>query len=277
MLIAGMKGLGDNIYQRAFIKALKGDVWLETPWPELYKDMPHVHFVRPTTRLRTQAKNINRHARWAAMPRGHRVDVAYGRAGIINGMSRCFTVKPKDFDLPDFGASQVQGDYVVVRPVTLRAEWRADTRNPLPEYVADAAAAARARGYKVVSVADLVPEKEWALDPLPVADVTFHSGELDVSQLMALLIGAKVVIGGIGWIVPAAIAAKVPALILCGGNGGFNAPELITDPSMDLQKIEFLVPDNFCRCVQKQHNCDKRISGYDKRLADWLDRLPALV
>lgn len=277
MNVLGMKGLGDNIYQRAFVKNLRGPVWLETPWPELYSDLPEIHFVKPATKLRTQAKNINRRAKWERFPQGRIANVGYGRTGIIAGMAASFRVAPATMDLPNFGDSPVAGPYVVVRPVTVRAEWRADTRNPLPEYIAAAAAALRAKGFKVVSVADLEEDKEWALDPMPVADVTYHKGELKVDQLLALLCGAAAVVGGIGWIVPACLAAKVPAFIVCGGQGGFNAPELITDPSMDLSGLEFVVPDNFCRCVQKIHNCNKEIAGYDKRLADWVERLSAVV
>ncbi|MCY1296263.1 hypothetical protein D9M70_456390 [compost metagenome] len=237
-----------------------------------------MRFVQPETRLRTQEKNIRRHSGWQTAPAGLRsTKVAYGKEGIILGMQRCFGVAPADFDLPDFGPSPVKGRYALVRPVTVRAEWRADTRNPLPEYVVEAAAEMRRRGYRVVSVADLEPGKEWALDPLPPADIQFHAGELPVEQLLALLQGAAAVIGGIGWIVPAAIAARVPAWIVCGGQGGFNHPDLITHPSMDPSRITFAVPDNFCRCTQKQHACDKRIADYDQRFAAWADRLPALV
>lgn len=278
MIIHGMKGLGDNIYQRAFIKQFPEGTWLETPWPELYQDLRGLHLIRPDTRLRTQLKNLERHpaSRWERRPRGQVIQVAYGREGIFPGMTRCFRRPPGVMDLPDFGPSPIAGPYVVVRPVTVRTEWRADARNPLPEYVAQAAAEMRRRGYRVVSVADLEDGKEWALEPLPPADHQFHAGELPVEQLMALVQGAAAVIGGIGWILPACIAARVPALIVCGGQGGFNAPELITSPGMDLSRIEFVVPDNFCRCIQKKHDCDKRIANYDQRLAVWADRLPAL-
>ncbi|HDG9203473.1 TPA: hypothetical protein PBW36_006308, partial [Pseudomonas aeruginosa] len=100
---------------------------------------------------------------------------------------------------------------------------------------------------------------------------------LPVEQLLALLQHADAVIGGIGWIVPASIAAKVPAWIICGGQGGYNSPEHITDKCMDLSRITFAVPDRFCRCTMKQHNCDKRITDHDQRFAAWADRLPALV
>jgi len=272
-----MKGLGDNIYQRAFIKAITGEVYLETPWPELYKDLTNVKFLRPTTNLRTQAKNINRNLKWSERPIGYFKKISYVRFGIIEGMRRTFNVQNKEFDLPCFGGSPVEGSYIVVRPVTVRSEWNAEARNPLPEYIAQATAQAKAKGYKIVSVADLEDSKEWALEPIPVADAVYHKGELDVSELMALIAGACGVIGGIGWIVPAAISAKINALIVCGGQGGFNSPELITSPCMDLSKIHFLVPDNFCKCTQKQHNCDKRITDYDKRVTEWIDKLPSLV
>lgn len=273
-----MKGLGDNIYQRAFIRQLGGLVYLETPWPELYQDMPHVRCVRPVTELRTQAKNMVRHARWARVPPAQgTLTIRYSGAGIYNGMRTCFRVQPGLLDLPGFGLPPVAGRYVLVRPVTVREEWRADTRNPMPEYIALAAAEMRRRGYQVVSVADLQPGQEWALDPLPEADVLYHAGELPVEQLLALLQGASAVIGGIGWIVPASIAAGVPAWIVCGGQGGYNAPELITDRAMDTTRITFAVPDNFCRCTERQHTCDKRIANYDQRFAEWADRLPAVV
>lgn len=268
-------GLGDNIYARAFVKIYPG-AHLETPWPELYSDLD-VHCVRPVTQLRTQSKNIAKQSEWANPVNGAQLRIAYGRDRIIDGLRKSFRCEPAEFDMPPFGESPVDGKYVLVRPATVRAEWRADTRNPLPEYIAFASAEMRRRGYTVVSVADLEPGKEWAVGDLPDADIRYHNGELSVSRLMALTQHASAIIGGIGWIVPASIAAKVPAWIICGGQGGFNSPEHITDECMDLSKIEFIVPDNFCMCTLKQHSCDKRISDYESRFARWAERLPAVV
>ena len=168
--------------------------------------------------------------------------------------------------------SPVSGKYAVVRPVTVRAEWAAESRNPRPEYVLEASRALREAGYTVVSVADLEDGKEWAVDPLPEADITMHKGELAVMHLLALVKNAAVVVGGIGWIVPAAIATGTPAWFICGGQGGFNSPELITDRNhMDLTKIGFAVPDKFCRCKQSRHQCDKRISGHREKFAEWMN------
>lgn len=277
MLIHAMRGLGDSIYQRAFMKNLSADTFVDTPWPELLSDTP-AKCVRPVTSLRTQAKNAARYSIWHTPPKGIASrKIAYGKEGIINGMRRSFGIEPGAFDLPDFGPSLVSGRYVVVRPVSVRTEWRADSRNPLPEYIAFAADEMIRRGYKVVSVADFEPGKEWPVGELPDADIRFHHGELPVEELLALIQGAEAVIGGIGWIVPACIAAKVPAWIVCGGQGAYNHPKLITDSCMDLSKIHFAMPNNFCMCDQKMHNCDKEIEGYESSFAEWADRLPALV
>lgn len=276
MIIHGMMGLGDNLFERPFIKALPKPIYLSTPWPFIFSDIPGVHFIRPQTRLRTQAKNIARHADWV-MPPGRQParHIRYGAEGIINGMTASFGVAPGEFDLPPLPPSPEQGKYVVVRPATVRSEWRADTRNPDSFYIANAAEAAMSRGYRVISVADLQENVEWALAPLPPTDREYHKGELQVEQLLSLVANAAAVIGGIGWLVPAALAAKVPAWIICGGQGGYNAPELITPKGQS--NITFAVPDNFCRCRLKQHNCDKRISDYDSKLAQWADRLLPVV
>lgn len=265
-----MRGLGDCLFQRPFIKALPKPLYIDTPWPEIYSDIPGVHFLRPQTNLRTQAKNIARHATWTMPPtRQPTRQIRYGTEGIIPGMIASFGVMPGEFDLPPLPPSPATGKYVVVRPATVRSEWRADTRNPASLYIDLAARRASEHGYKVISVADLVEGVEWVQDYEPYADVKYHKGELPVEQLLALVKGAAAVIGGIGWIVPAALAAKVSAWIICGGQGGFNSPEQICPSG---STITFAVPDNFCKCRLKTHNCDKRISNYDSKLADWAGR-----
>ncbi|HSX49932.1 MAG TPA: hypothetical protein VLF09_03180 [Cellvibrio sp.] len=277
MLIYGMQGLGDNIYQRAFIKQLPQPLFIQTPWPELYSDL-RANFVMPATRLRTQTKNINRNDCWISASSAQKIlRIGYGDEGIYTGMRRSFGIEPGELDLPDFGESPVQGKYAVIRPVSVRAEWRADSRNPEPEHVNACADILRARGYTVVSVADFKDGEEWPVGDLPDTDQQFHAGELSVSELMALIQNAAVVVGGIGWIVPASIAAKTPAWIVCGGQGGFNHPHLITDVTMDLTRIHFAMPENYCRCKERQHNCNKWIENHDERFAKWLNRLPALV
>lgn len=271
LLINGMKGLGDNIYQRAFVKNL-GKVWLDTPWPELYEGLTNVSFVHSRTTLRTQKKNIARQSSgvFKNFPGGTVKAIRYGNENIIEGMTKAFGVRCSKLDLPDYGMPPVDGEYAVIRPVTLRKEWMAETRNPLPEYMEQAAEELREAGIKVVSVADLQQGEEWIVGNEPYADAKFHKGELGVRQLLSLIKNASLVVGGVGWIVPACIAYQTPAYIVCGGNGGWNHPNHITHQSMNLTNIKFELPDNFCMCATKAHDCDKKITGYRDKFRAYL-------
>src|SRR5699024_7872438 len=121
--ISGMLGLGDNIYQRAFMKRYSEPVGLITPWPEIYEDLPNVRCIKPNTTLRTQLKNVRRQGEWSTQ-RGMIRRVHYGRNGIMPGLTAAFGFEPAAMDLPSYGEPLVSGDYVLVRPVTVRAEWR---------------------------------------------------------------------------------------------------------------------------------------------------------
>lgn len=275
-----MQGLGDNIYQRGFVKNLGRPVWLETSWPQLYRDIPGVRFVRPVTRLRTQSKNVAAQKVYETPPRRLRsIRIGYGsaelaRGSIVDAMRRQFGVEP-DFGLPDFGPCPVQADapIAVVRPVTARQEWLNEARNPEPRYVYAATMELRKRGYFVVSVADLAPNKEWLVGGMcPPANLHLHKGELGVEALLSLVQHAAVVVGGVGWIVPACIASGTPLYCVLGGCGGHNAPEVITSPRMDLSKVGWARPNRYCMCTQHHHNCDKVISGFNRGFSLWLDK-----
>ena len=71
---------------------------------------------------------------------------------------------------------------------------------------------------------------------------------------------ADIVIGGVGWIVPAALALKVRTFVVLGGHGGHNSPEKITDPRLDLSRIGFARPEKFCQCTNMRHSCEKTIA-----------------
>ena len=282
MYIEGMYGLGDNIYQRAFVKNIKTHVYLRTPWVELYQDLKHVSFIKPDLGLRTQSKNILSlpASTWVQKQKfllGQPRQIRYGKSGIMAGMIESFRCNPAEFDLPDFSedAPKIDGKYVVVRPVTVRKEWLAQSRNCLPEYIAHSAQVMRDHGYKIVSVADLEDGQEWALDPLPEADIVYHRGELGVKALLGLVKNASLTIGAVGWALPACIALKTPLWLVFGGYGAYNSPSLIMDRRfMDISKIGGAVPDNFCLCDKKDHLCDKRITNYEQKFANWIEQQP---
>lgn len=273
-----MYGLGDNIYQRAVVRALPGIHYLRTPWPQLYADLPNIKCVRPATRLRTQAKNTARGWAWATPPAGMGSRPAnYVRhpGTMLAGLCAAFGVSlpAVTFDLPAFPAPSIGAPYMVVRPATVRAEWRADGRNPRAEYLDQATRAAAAAGYRVVSVADLANGQEWLAGEAPYADMHYHAGELAVEQLLGLVRGAAAVIGGVGWLVPAAVAYRVPMLLLYGGWGAPNGPHRIFDPRMDISRIQSVIPDKFCMCGSPQHDCDKTISNLGAHLEQFFSRI----
>jgi hypothetical protein len=279
-----MWGLGDNIYSRPFVRAAAAqyEVWLETPWPELYEDLD-IRFVRGRRRLRTQLRNIARQPpdRWSRPPWMQELTISYGGSlttmSIIVALERKWAslqigFDPALFDLPDMGPAPSvppgTRPIAVVRPVTVRTEWRNQARNPRPKYVA-ALAAELMTTHTVVAVADLEAGQEWAVGELPPAHCYFVRGELNVRELLALVRTADVVIGGVGWIVPAGIALRSKTFVVLGGHGGHNAPEKVTDPRLDLSRIGFAMPEAFCRCTNMLHDCEKRIADPIGQFRRW--------
>jgi hypothetical protein len=282
VLIRNLWGLGDNIYSRPFVRAAakQYEVWLDTPWPELYEDLD-IRFVRGNRKLRTQQKNIARQGteRWSRPLPMREVKISYGRElatmSIINALEHHWSAlrvafEPGLFDLPDMGPSPVVSDrpLAVVRPVTMRTEWLNDARGPLPQYVSAVAGQLMAT-HTVVVVADLAPGQEWLVGALPPAHRYLVLGELAVRELLALVRAADVVIGGVGWIMPAGLALRTKTYVVLGGQGGHNAPVKITDPRLDLSRIGFAMPDAFCQCTSMSHRCDKTIADPVGQFCRW--------
>ena len=216
------------------------------------------------------------------------VKISYGRdlteMSIVNALERRWwaalrvAFDPALFVLPDMGSAPIESErpIAVVRPVTVRSEWKNEARNPRPEYVAAIAAELMAT-HTVVAVADLEEGQEWLIGELPPAHHYFVFGELPVRELLALVRDADIVVGGVGWIVPAGLALQVKTFVVLGGHGGHNAPEKIIDRRLDLSRIGFAMPENFCRCMNMLHQCDKTISGPVGQFYRWSNsRLAAL-
>ncbi len=268
-LLQGMQGMGDSLYQRAVLKYSGVKVALQTPWPQIYADLPHVKCLAAQSRLRTQAKNEQRsRALFGRLSVGQRVRrwhyVSDPQLSILQSLAQQIGANGFDFRGPVFDGPKIDRPYVVVRPVCLRREWTSDARNPAPEYIARAIEYLR-RDFTIVSVADLQEGQEWALDPLPYADVTYHAGELNIEQLLGLVQGAAAMVGGVGWIVPAALSYSVPLLLIYGGWGFSNGPQRIFGPGVRTDFIDQVMPDAFCHCNSNRHLCNKHISGFDDR------------
>lgn len=285
--IYGMRGLGDSIYHRPFVRSLvrSNEVWLRTAWPELFDDIPGLRLLRDITRLRTQAKNIVRNSQRQYHhnpPRSSGVQVIqakYGISspyrGIIPDFEAVFGVpfEAELFDLPRGGPSPVLLDrpIALVRPVTVRSEWANPARNCLPEYINEAIALLR-QTHHVVSVADVIDGGEWFVGQPPVAETMFHHGELTFPYLMNLVRNAAVIVGPVGWIVPAAVAARRPLILIAGGQGAWNAPEVLYTPDVDTSRVQWIMPDNYCRCCHVDHTCEKTITNFTTQFQRALER-----
>jgi hypothetical protein len=283
--ILGMQGLGDNIFQLPFIHALSRshNVYLETSWPELYADLP-IKFVAPTggySRLRTQNKNIARSRTvWQPRPmRMQRVRNSYQRAfqmglSIINGMEQSFGIKlePELFNLPALPlVMPMDKPIAFVRPVTLRREWFNSARNPDPQYLLDIVEALRPT-HHIVCVADVEDGEEYFVGQPPKGDTEFLRGQLRTMDMLALLGAADIVIGGVGFIVPASLALKRDCFVILGGQGGHNAPRRVLDPRLDCSRIAFASPKDFCQCTNMRHECSKTIPDLMQQFCRFLDR-----
>lgn len=283
LLVLGMGGLGDGIYQRPLVRAQaqQREVYLTTPWPELYADLAGVHPVRPFSMdLRTQKKHVARVPlrTWARVPNPHeRRCLSYqlrepGRTILAEMESRMGAARgpvppaPLVFDLPDLGGCPVPVPsgkrLAVLRPSTLRAEWTNAARAPRPEYLFQAGQLLLEAGYHVVAVADIEPPQEWLEGKMPPASAYYVHGELTPPQVLALVQRAAVTVGGVGWLLPASVAAGTPMVCIAGGQGGHNAPEKVVDPRMGATRLRWIMPPRYCRCTRREHACSKEVPDF---------------
>lgn len=285
VLIQGYWGLGDNFFQRPFIRAAaaRRDVWLITAWPQLYYDIPHVHFALSSTSLRTQTKNMQRLPAtiWTEPPE----DCVKGRmfyypetVMTMGSITRCFESQvplrgsPYDFSIrvkPSWivAASDILrqlgvGDHplAIVRPNTIRTEWVAMSRSPKNEYLTRLTEEFKRRGFFTLGIADLVDGAEWLHGEDVPVDARLYRGELSVEVLMGMISLSNATLGGVGFLQPMSMAVGTPTFCLYGGFGYENTPKGQTDPRMPLHLYGYACPSPQCQCKNMSHHCDKTIS-----------------
>jgi hypothetical protein len=263
--------------------ARQRQLYVDTPWPELLADID-LNYVMSTRLLRTQMRNVAMQppGTYMAPPIGLPVvALGYGHLemdhGVFAAMEAKLPMRARRvvWDLPDMGPCPIDtggAPLAVIRPVMRRYEWDNEARNPLPEYVNWIAGDLKRRGFAVVAIADERIGWEWIEGgTVPPNNAAFLRGEFTVRQLMATVRDAAVVVGGVGWIVPASIALGNKAFIVLGGNGGMNAPDKIIDRRMDGSRIGFAIPEEYCRCLDMRHGCDKRIPDLKSQWLRWVE------
>jgi len=275
--LEGMRGLGDTIYMRAAVRRISTPLVLSTSWPQLFSDIPNIQCAKPFPhRLRTQRKNeeaFTPAGGWGPRPaRPGRTRMHYSVAGLRAGRTILQQMegivgganRPLIFDLPPTAGVELPAfssagkPLAIIRPVTLRTEWLNESRAPKAEYIAAIAERLMA-SHHVVLLADLAEGAEWMVEPVPPHHEAFLGGELSVLQLVELFRQADVTVGGVGWVVPMAMATGARLFVVSGGNGGSNAPGKILDSRVDCSRIGWAIPERFCLCYEMRHDCDKTI------------------
>lgn len=278
--LTSMHGMGDNLHQRALVRQLMKEnvVYLDTPWPSIYHDLAgsRLHLVRPAaTTLRTQAKNVVREAsRYdsSKLPRQVRgLRTWYGGeevrvvGSVLGAMARNLGVAGElDFRMPvpDVWTSELHAllpritkPILLYRPLVERTEWGGcASRNPDLEAYRDLYLDLREMFY-VISVADLVPGKEWIVQrPVPV-DLELHHGELSFELLAALTKRAALVFCSPGFAAPLAQAVETPLIVVFGGyeNSSSFSAGAVYSPYLGIDPI---TP---CSCFSHTHTHRKAI------------------
>jgi len=281
-----MHGIGDTIYARPFVKLLVSEgheIYIDTPLQFIFSDL-RVNFIKPSrTSLRCQEKHLTDHEpTYVEQPAkvDKTIDFFYThqdikRHGIVTHMEQAFGFQPGStipiFDLPLLQCHDVKLPFnkkvAIIRPVTHRQEWLCTSRSPRPNYIAWCSKILKDMGYYVISIADCDGDKEWIEpDGEPVADLKLHQGELGIERTLSLMKNANLVVGGSGFIIPASVAVNTNLFIIFGGRGAYDNPHKLLDLRMNLKKIGWALPDNFCRCKAMNHGCDKTISDLDSQL-----------
>jgi hypothetical protein len=189
-------------------------------------------------------------------------------------------VHPTYLDLPWFNPPALTGlnledkPIAIIRPPTVRREWMNISRNPKSQYINDVAGWLLDAGYCVISICDLTEEDEWLAGEPPPASIHLHKGELTVTELLGLVQNSSALVGGVGFLLSAALATGKPMLLVAGGYGGQNDVHQVADPSYcDNSKVTWIYPDNFCQCIEMIHPCDKTISNFDEKVQAWIKNI----
>lgn len=306
IVVNSMEGIGDCVYQRPFVKALTkhNNVYLTTFLPQLFSDIQNVGFLNPMLKPGSQGKTYRTQQKQydELLKKGFKfnnkkparvdrhLEIGYGGANGYNNNS-IFKIFFDQFGVPyntklewtlpdfkdlvkiEFPNKLPDQKIAVIRPPTVRKEWKITTRNARGNYIAWCCKVLREAGYYTVSIADLKEKEEWIEGEVPQADLYLHKGELGIFGTMGLIQMSSIVVGGAGFITPTSISAGVPLFTIFGGRMGYDNIYNIIHPSMDLTKLGWAIPSNPCRCILMKHDCDKTIKNLDEVFFNFLQKI----
>jgi hypothetical protein len=266
LYLEGYAGIGDNFWQRPFMKELCKDnvVYLMTYTPQVYWDIPNLRAVRPPWKdfkhHNKLADNVEPQV-WHDKPKYitliNRPDYWVGfkkDLSISDQFKSSMPITNYDFSFPvihKIGADNKK--ICIVHFPTQRTEWTCAARDPNPEYM-QLLIDRYKDDYFFISIADLSFES-FTKEPLDI-DYAFHNGELSLEDIFGLVKISDMVISPNCFLLPMSIAIGTKTF---GVYGGCQKPELFLDKDMNLSNYSQVTPDPFCNCLNPSHKCNKEI------------------
>ena len=296
VLVKTYEGIGDNIYTLPFVKVLAetNQVYIQSPLPAIYKEVRNVKFIKfEQATYRTQAKSLtNDSTKYVALPKNLYKTYTPQYAGkellensIVGSFYNQFNIPYQtqiEWKLPSFKdelgkfLNKIPKDrkIAIIRPATIRKEWRVSTRNPNPNYIAWCCKTLNEAGYYTISIADLKAGEEWLADGIDVpAQLKLYNGELGIYGTLELFKLADIVVAGSGFALPAAVSSDTNLFLILGGRLLYDGISKTLHPSMNLNKISWAIPDSPCKCSLNEHNCTKTISTLDSDFFNFLRKV----
>ena len=276
----GYWGMGDNVMQLPVVRELCRrfpQVYLATPWPQLYWELPNIRLTHPLLESRSFVyewthfrENIEAQpaSTWSELPPDW-TEFWWGSGGHAKDSTRLAAICPA-VELP----ARVSTRFGLKRE-WLRAarEWldlnmpgnrprvlmHVPVAPPGRELARDAIFEAFAVVFKGfsrrVAFFDAARTEPGICEPigrLPMP--TFRSFGPDITTLWALSSLADAIVTSPCHFGDLAIAFSRPTLLLCGGCMG---PQHVYDPRQDMSKMAIAAPDPFCECGHSEHQCNK--------------------
>jgi len=277
LYLEGYAGIGDNFWQRPFMKELCKDkiVYLMTYTPQVYWDIPNLRPVRApyksfkhhnkladkvdSTQWYDKPKYvtlIERPDYWVGFKKDLSISDQFRRSMPIHNYDFSFPIKQEWIEaahkiLHKVGASNKK--VCIVHFPTQRTEWTCAARDPEPRYMQMLIDKYK-DDYFFISIADTSFES-FTEEPRNI-DYEFHKGELSLEDIFGLVKVADMVISPNCFLLPMSIAIGTKTF---GVYGGCQKPELFLDDAMDLSKYSQVTPEPFCNCLNPSHECNKKI------------------
>lgn len=273
-VVRGMKALGDCLFQRPYVRELAkehDEVYLGTPWPQLYSDIENVRPCRVETRRVVSRKNSSHYVGpWHEMPeKADRVVKVHNADGSPIRIGESFgspiLMPPECPDIPTI-ASPAGKPIAVVRPPAKRLDWDTENREPHSFHIFEAAEELYASHH----VALVGGPSEEVIGRVPPHHANHLDGNLSFEAFMVLVASADVIVAGVGSMVPLAIALQKKALVVVGGRGATCGVGSVCHSDWK-HKITFVHPDPYCyECADPRHRCNKLVPDFRGKLRDWL-------